>query len=605
MRPIRARGTLLGFLTPPLRLISRRLGSSGRFGRYESRSSRVCGIHSGRGRRIDSFVLSRREERGLRTVGDAEPERACCGGLYFDLIGLPPRPEEIDAFSRPSSAIASQAVREVVDRCWPRRTMANGGAGTGSTWYGSRSNGRDDNYRLARRMAISRLGDRLVQRRQAVRSVRAGADRRRFIACRVARAAGRADHRDGLAGDDAKLIEESDKTLARMNHDRRSDRGRHAGVSGTVGELCPVSRSQVRPDPHARLLRVVGDLSEHGTAVWLRSSRFANRHRHRSGGGGADADELGPAGLEYRRQLSEKSQEFQTARSDRYRVVKQIGSLKAQLDDPAVKRESIEAEIAEKEKEVKDWDERIKQMDEGLKELKGNPPSQPGWTMAVREVAEPTDCQIYIRGESTSPGETVRGMLQVISAPDVRPIAAGQSGRLQLAEWLSSADNPLTPRVIVNRVWSHLLGSGIVATVDDFGTTGSLPSHPELLDDLAYTFVEEGWSIKRLIRTIVLSRTYQLSSRADAESLAADPDNVLLWRFHPRRLEAEPFRDAVMAIAGTLDRSPPVEPFLAQWNPFENDKITIVDPFVTPEQMEWPHRTVYLPVIREVLPEEL
>ena len=132
-----------------------------------------------------------------------------------------------------------------------------------------------------------------------------------------------------------------------------------------------------------------------------------------------------------------------------------------------------------------------------------------------------------------------------------------QSGRLELAEWLASSQNPLTPRVIVNRAWAHLFGRGLVLTVDNFGVTGDLPSHPELLDHLANEFIRGGWSTKKLIRTVVLSRAYQLSADSAEVNRKADPSNALVWRHSPRRLSAEEFRDAALAAAGALDPKRP------------------------------------------------
>jgi hypothetical protein len=156
-------------------------------------------------------------------------------------------------------------------------------------------------------------------------------------------------------------------------------------------------------------------------------------------------------------------------------------------------------------------------------------------------------------------------------------IPAGASGRQQLAEWLTDARNPLTARVIVNRVWQWHFGRGLVATPSNFGLRGAAPSHPALLDWLAHDFVESGWSIKALHRAIMLSRVYQLSSTATPEVLALDPANRYYARFDRRRLDAEALRDAVMSVAGTLDLAPPAaHPFppLNQWhwtqhNPFK------------------------------------
>ena len=110
---------------------------------------------------------------------------------------------------------------------------------------------------------------------------------------------------------------------------------------------------------------------------------------------------------------------------------------------------------------------------------------------------------------------------------------------------------------MANRVWLHLIGRGLVPTPDNFGASGLPPSHPALLDHLAVTFADNGWSVKKLIRTIVLSRAYQLSSQFDAKNYEADPDNVLVWRMPQRRLEAEALRDAMLALSGRLDLTPP------------------------------------------------
>ena len=152
---------------------------------------------------------------------------------------------------------------------------------------------------------------------------------------------------------------------------------------------------------------------------------------------------------------------------------------------------------------------------------------------------------------------------------EIPPADGRTSGRRRaLAEWLGSAANPLTARVIVNRVWSHHFGQGIVATLDNFGRMGTPPTHPELLDWLAVEFMERGWSIKNLHRLIMTSEAYQMASQFDsAAGTAGDPENRYLWRFPMQRLDAESVRDVVMAAAGTLDLKmfgPPVFPHLPQ-----------------------------------------
>jgi len=207
---------------------------------------------------------------------------------------------------------------------------------------------------------------------------------------------------------------------------------------------------------------------------------------------------------------------------------------------------------------------------------------------AMHDGEQPSDMPIYIRGNPYSPGAVVpRGTIQVASWEKLPEIPAGQSGRRQLADWLADRRNPLTARVMVNRIWQKLFGEGIVRSVDYFGTRGETPSHPELLDHLATRFMQHGWSQKQLIRELVLSRTYRLSSTNDAPQVAGtlrvpsaktnlsnntqdgsntqdgygtrsvpatlvDPGNRLLWRMNRGRLDAEAIRDSLLAVSGEL-----------------------------------------------------
>jgi hypothetical protein len=165
------------------------------------------------------------------------------------------------------------------------------------------------------------------------------------------------------------------------------------------------------------------------------------------------------------------------------------------------------------------------------------------------------DVPAHVRGSYTRLGPVVPRHLPGIFGDPPKPITSG-SGRRELAHWVARADNPMTTRVIVNRIWQHHFGAGIVRTPSNLGRLGAPPSHPELLDWLADRFVRDGWSIKRLHRRILLSAVYQQSSAADPASLHWDPDNRWLGRMSPRRLEAEAIRDAMLAAAGRLDRTP-------------------------------------------------
>ncbi|MBL9144093.1 MAG: PSD1 domain-containing protein [Verrucomicrobiaceae bacterium] len=170
--------------------------------------------------------------------------------------------------------------------------------------------------------------------------------------------------------------------------------------------------------------------------------------------------------------------------------------------------------------------------------------------IAVQDVAKPGDMRLTIRGNPYALGDTMpRGLVRVAMWGPQPKIPAEQSGRLQLADWIADARNPLTARVAVNRVWQKLFGEGLVRSVDYFGTRGDSPSHPELLDHLANRFMKEGWSQKKLIRMLVLSHTYRLAS---GNALSTDPENKLLTRMNRQRLDAESIRDAMLVASGRL-----------------------------------------------------
>ncbi|HEX2750814.1 MAG TPA: PSD1 and planctomycete cytochrome C domain-containing protein, partial [Verrucomicrobiales bacterium] len=181
------------------------------------------------------------------------------------------------------------------------------------------------------------------------------------------------------------------------------------------------------------------------------------------------------------------------------------------------------------------------------------------WTLAVREAGpKPPPTRILIRGNAATEGTEVEpafpGVLSAAKPGLEMPHAVSSGRRLALAKWIASPENPLTARVMVNRIWQHYMGAGIVRTTTDFGRAGAVPTHPQLLDALASAFVDSGWSMKKLHRLIMLSQCYRQSSRADrADALKADPGNELLWHHHLRRLEAEALRDSVLRVAGTLN----------------------------------------------------
>jgi cytochrome c553 len=239
-----------------------------------------------------------------------------------------------------------------------------------------------------------------------------------------------------------------------------------------------------------------------------------------------------------------------------------------------------------------------------------------------RDAALPT--RLLIRGELDKPAQFVeRGVLQVLSPPKKQTLTAltkdanfrqhrtpglpslahhSQSGRLELAEWIASPENPLTARVIANRVWHWMFGRGLVRTVDDFGHAGETPSHPELLNYLASRLIEENWSIKALIREIALSRTWQLASTYESQNYGIDPDNRFYWRMNQRRLEAEALRDAMLAVSGQLDVERPLGTYLREAGEGGVGQ-NVFEPVI--RAIDAKTRSVYLPRVRSVLPEML
>ena len=167
---------------------------------------------------------------------------------------------------------------------------------------------------------------------------------------------------------------------------------------------------------------------------------------------------------------------------------------------------------------------------------------------------KPKDLHVFLRGNTETKGDLVkRRFLKVLAQNEPKSFTQG-SGRLELAEAIADPNNPLTARVIVNRVWSIFFGRGLVATPSNFGQLGSLPSHSELLDDLAVRFMENNWSIKWLVRELVLSSTYQQNSQIISRNELIDPANIYLWRMNRRRLSVEQWRDSILAASNNLDR---------------------------------------------------
>ncbi|OYW75081.1 MAG: hypothetical protein B7Z37_14765 [Verrucomicrobia bacterium 12-59-8] len=320
----------------------------------------------------------------------------------------------------------------------------------------------------------------------------------------------------------------------------------------------------------------------------------------------ADAMPLGRDGIQRMQAVKQHEKDIADMQKDYAEVARKRNTMREELVkagiNPAAKPPAImPPAMAEKmttlavlEKDVGAWQKKLAEKQKSM-------PAPPPVGMSVRDAEAPIDCPIFDKGEIKKPLAPVqRGALSAIPVK-LASIGPKESGRKQLADWIASPHNPLTARVIVNRVWLHLFGRGLVESPDDFGRMGSKPTHPELLDDLAARFVHQGWSIKTLIRELVLTRTYQLSSSTRSDlAQAQDPSNLLLWRAHRKRLEAEPLRDAILYLGGTLDLTP------REGSPVA-DKAQAIAPqgrevgrkhFLNDLQDDTTHRSIYLPIVR-------
>jgi len=265
------------------------------------------------------------------------------------------------------------------------------------------------------------------------------------------------------------------------------------------------------------------------------------------------------------------------------------------------KGEKPKSLTAEQKDRLKELNLEKKQLAGELKKLRAKPVAAPQAAMGIREGSGINEVPVYVRGVSPKGDAVTRRLLTVLSDSESPGFNDQQSGRLELAQWLTSSENPLTARVMTNRVWQHLFGIGIVRTPDNFGVNGARPSNPELLDYLAGVFVEDGWSVKKLIRRLVLTRSYQLSTAYQEANYKLDPDNIYVWRHARKRLEAEVIRDTILLASGTLTEKRPAGSVVT----VHGGKL--IQDSLTPDKIHKPsnHRSVYLPILRNGLPDVL
>jgi dienelactone hydrolase len=484
---------------------------------------------------IDRFVQAAQEKNGVTVVGDADPQ-TLVRRLYFDLIGLPPTPEQVREFVRDWQSDAQRTLETTVDQLLD---SSHFGERWGRHWLDvaryAESSGKETSFSYPQAW---RFRDYVID------SFNADVPFDRFIREQIAgdllpakddiQRAEQIIATGFLALGPKSHIERNKKQFEMDLVDEQIDAFSQAFLGLTVA-CARCHDHKFDPIPQTDYYALAGIFrsteSLYGTIPVIQNNNPSDLLTLPQGSGmTAGVPPLSSA--------------------ERARLEKQIADLRAKRAELAKNRQFASLEFVQNGILLNTVEAKLKAY-----ESDGTPKVL---AMGVRDRATAKDSELFVRGEVEKPGPTVpRGFVQVVCGATPHTVSSG-SGRLELAEWIASADNPLTARVFVNRVWLNLFGRGLVPTPDNFGVSGQTPSHPELLDNLAMTFVEDGWSVKKLIRRIVLSRAYRLDATFVEANFEKDPENVWLWRMSPRRLDAEAIRDAMLATAGRLDLKPPV-----------------------------------------------
>ena len=557
---------------------------------------------------IDTFTLAKLEKAGLTPVDDAG-RATLLRRLYFDLVGLPPTPSQIQAFVNDP---APEAVAKLVDELLASPRF---GERWGRHWLDvvrfAESSGKEFNFSYPhawpyRDYVIDALNadkpyDQFIREQVAgdllpgAPDESAGDTENRLVATSLLSFGTKRHNSSGMAYRMEIVDDQIDVTT-------------RAFLAITVS-CAKCHDHKFDPIPTKDYYSLAGIFLSTEPLYGTIKQKYSNNPTDLLPIGREGAD-LHAAAEDYEKKIDaakkprdEKKTELTKAEEAKKKApTKEIAKSDATATGAGASPPA-EAGTAKKEEEPKEAPEamiaRLKgelaPLEAAVAELEKNRPPRPPYAMSARDRSDPADTKIAIRGELSQPGELApRGFLTAIPIPELPAIDPKQSGRLQLAHWMASRHNPLPARVMVNRIWHHLFGRGLVESVDNFGATGTPPSHRELLDTLAVEFMDNGWSIKETIRKIVLSRTYQLSCASLEQGLKIDPENRLLWRSMPRRLPAEAIRDAILAVSGQLDIKPPVGSTVTGLG----DKLVRgVDTKIL--QPPSNHRSVYLPVIRD------
>lgn len=546
---------------------------------------------------IDRYVLAALEAKGLEPVGDAN-RATLIRRVSFDLIGLPPTPAEIDAFVNDPSPL-SQAMESLVDRLLASPRF---GERWGRHWLDlaryAESIGRTRNYPFP---VAWRYRDYVIK------SFNDDVPYDRFIV-------------EQLAGDLLPYETDAQRDRLRIatgflalgSHDL-NENNKAIFQMDVVDEMISVTTKSVLALTvgcarcHDHKFDPIAQRDYYALAGIFKSTALLNGYGNKQGGG----NKLDTA--RFHRLAASNTPAVETAILETDRLVREIAGLKKKVNESRRKQNEIKRDKAidgdERKQKIDQLKEHIDVMNREIKAANQQlSKSRKRKTdaavalavMGVRDAGAIADSRINIKGDPLDLAESVeRGYLRVLANEHAPEIDDQFSGRLELAQWLTDPNAPagaLSSRVLVNRVWGHMFGRGLVRTVDNFGKMGERPTHPALLDYLADRFVADGWSVKKLIRAIALSRTYRLRAEHDERAITIDPDNTLLWRASRRRLEAEAIRDAVLAVSGELKLDPPIASPVFSYNIGETGNVA------DPDAAGYSHRGVYVPLVRSKLP---
>lgn len=534
---------------------------------------------------LDRFILASLEAKKINPVSDAD-RIALIRRVTFDLTGLPPKPEEIDQFLSDGTP---HAFAKVVDRLlespafgehWGRHWLdvARYGESTGPS--------RNIPYPHAWRY-----------RDYVVDSFNADVPYNRFI-------------QEQIAGD-----------LLPAVNDQERDRLKVATGFLSLGVKDVNQRFKIR----FTMDNVDEQIDAVSRSVLALTISCARCHDHKFDPV-SQTDYYALAGIFTSTENAAGVKNLMGGGGLAYYVPEMLIRLSTTL--PPAPVEQIAKVKAELDEAKKAWD-AIRGTPEGLKIAANGQPTQRPYRLkfeklqndylaltdpvarsnaahGVRDSKQIADTELRIRGEAEKLGPSIpRGFPSVIQVSGVKPINTKQSGRLELAQWLTSDQNALASRVQANRIWAHLFGRGLVSTVDNFGVNGDTPSNPALLDHLANRLIANGWSTKKLVRSIVLSRAYQLSSEATQQHRKIDPANVLVWRHSPRRLTAEEFRDAALLSSGQMQEGRPKAAKVSEFRMIEIRDNGPEAKSVHDVADKSRHRSVYLPLLRGLTPRAL